>query len=1521
MVFKNIDLKRGVVIIKKIAKRACATLLASTILTSTLSLSSISVFATEAAAQADKTTNVQATEQSSKEADEQSDKQAHTQEDFRAYATGDLSLQDDTHDENIDVIRTTDEYYSIANNGIGLYSNPSKLKSTPALPESYDNSTGENKKYFPPIGDQGGFGACVCWAQVYCQYSYTVNKMLDREATYHNSFSPKFAYNLLNQGTDSGVSCFDVYTLLMKQGAPSLETLPYDNDCFSWSYSEDAWTEAPKYRLKSYQEIALPDDSILVSDTDDKDLNLLKTILANGEVLAFTAYIYSSNISYIKYNPDIPENDKFLDEDVITCIDGTDGSHRLALVGYNDNIWIDVNNNNKVDNGEMGAFKVANSWGKNVHNDGFMWVAYDALNSVSSVKGVEVSTHRERAFQEIYRIDVTTDNPEPHIFLKYTVNSATRTKTPIKIVAERYSTRVNEYLAPYNVTWCNNLSGTEFSYNGTHTSADATFLADLTQYFPEINSDNISEYSISAVFSDQSNDYNPLTVKNVEIIDTKTNKVYKPSNFQQFTLNGAEKCVDILDCRNKAAVIYYKGFITPYIEYKIEDGSWESAPGYAMQINSEADGYSHKYVIPLDKTEHTVSVRIHDGNGNYDTDIYTVYAGVNRIQSPDIEPQEIRLNYKTNLPDDGTIDSTQLYILELSPEGGFAPYRYKFIDTNVTNNTTFEGNFSANSNTAHILYTTPGEYIYTVTVQDQVGNQATLSFNLTAKLPETAISHFKISPDKDICAGDVCVFDALTEHEDKTIDVNDYRIDIYNADGNTFCQSLDVKNELVYVNGFFQQNMTKLFASWRPLKEGSYIAYLTVKDGNEKITTTSLTFDVQPATLLEIESFDTSPESLGGFFEIVNMRTNAASGSGNLKYQFSYIKDGTEIIVQDYSYKNTASLQFGMETGSYELITRVQDPAGFVDERRKTFTVVPTYASRLVFSEPSIKTGESVTITPVINNESSALNAMHYNYTVTKDGVTTILTTSEDKTVTWKPKEAGDYVINLQVKYAGNTLVNISKSYTVEQGPKQDNTLYFIPGESWKEANARFAIYTWNNSSSIWVSLEEKDGVYFTELSDEYSDMIFCRMNPATTNNNWNTILNQTADIKRPADKNCFTLNPNEWYNATGTWSVYNPETSSVSITGDITLALKETESNIFTGTTELQAGTYSFNVDSNGTTLGMNYTYTDTATIDYSAGYKTPSKLVAKGGRYTFTYNASTKILKIKYKAFDDIVELFGDINVELVKSSKDSTVYTGSARIEAGTYSFKINDQGTKMGFGFAFDDVVYDVEYKASYSSATTFNATGGIYSVKYDTATNKLTFRHAPKGLGDVRIFGDINLPLAGQGNNIYSATKTLDTGIYQFRIDSLGTTVCNGYEFTNGINGAEYKAEWKGATTLRVTAKQKFTFIFDTATNRIKVLGSPIDTTKVLVAFEDSTLELKSTDGVNYKATTALEAGTYSFRIDEFGVTLGYGGTFTDSISGIKYNTGYLSATAFTATGGSYRFSYNVNTDVLKVTKL
>ena len=78
--------------------------------------------------------------------------------------------------------------------------------------------------------------------------------------------------------------------------------------------------------------------------------------------------------------------------------------------------------------------------------------------------------------------------------------------------------------------------------------------------------------------------------------------------------------------------------------------------------------------------------------------------------------------------------------------------------------------------------------------------------------------------------------------------------------------------------------------------------------------------------------------------------------------------------------------------------------------------------------------------------------------------------------------------------------------------------LYLVPNSNWKMDNARFAIYYWNSAgTNNWVSMTDadKDGVYEAVVPEGYDNIIFCRMNPNASANNWNNKWNQTAEIGR----------------------------------------------------------------------------------------------------------------------------------------------------------------------------------------------------------------------------------------------------------------------------------------------------------------------------------------------------------------------------------------------------------------------
>ena len=114
----------------------------------------------------------------------------------------------------------------------------------------------------------------------------------------------------------------------------------------------------------------------------------------------------------------------------------------------------------------------------------------------------------------------------------------------------------------------------------------------------------------------------------------------------------------------------------------------------------------------------------------------------------------------------------------------------------------------------------------------------------------------------------------------------------------------------------------------------------------------------------------------------------------------------------------------------------------------------------------------------------------------------------------------------------------------VEPVVPSDVVLYLTPNSNWNAANARFAAYFFNNGET-WVDMtlvEGETNIYAVTVPAGFEDVIFCRMNPDTTDNNWDNKWNQTSDLKVPTDgTNHYTVAEGAWDKGDGSWSTYTP--------------------------------------------------------------------------------------------------------------------------------------------------------------------------------------------------------------------------------------------------------------------------------------------------------------------------------------------------------------------------------------------
>lgn len=151
--------------------------------------------------------------------------------------------------------------------------------------------------------------------------------------------------------------------------------------------------------------------------------------------------------------------------------------------------------------------------------------------------------------------------------------------------------------------------------------------------------------------------------------------------------------------------------------------------------------------------------------------------------------------------------------------------------------------------------------------------------------------------------------------------------------------------------------------------------------------------------------------------------------------------------------------------------------------------------------------------------------------------------------------------------YKNNSLTTVIKTNTTVYAKfevEQKRVLYLQINEAWK--NARYAAYVWKDGTDKWFNLYQEDGdVYKVELTGEYaswSNIIFAKMDPKTTENKWDYKKAQTGNLTIPPQSDgtdCFKI-------ATDKWVKYPFDTFTVVLDAVSYKSAGSKETNGFTG-------------------------------------------------------------------------------------------------------------------------------------------------------------------------------------------------------------------------------------------------------------------------------------------------------------------------------------------------------------------
>ena len=417
---------------------------------------------------------------------------------------------------------------------VNIYKNPEGIQTYANLPDSVNLSTSQ---YFPPIGKQQG-GSCSAWSKVYYQFTYEVAKINEWDVKGDNSkiFSPKYVWNYLNNGENNGLFPDDCYKFLERQGALRWNEFPQGDLSFDWyeganeTATVNALRQALKTRISFYDHYNFADPSNNpnpITENKDSDLSHMKQLLNEGHILSIST---DCNVSTVKNNKILPDG-THKGEHVIIAGEAGNGGHALTIVGYDDTISYDLDQSGSIDQDyEKGAFLIANSWGTGAwgHNNGYIWVMYDALNQES--KASDLNTNRLPFIRSNIYWYIEVANYTPERMVEVTLEQRYRNEITVFL-----GTSSNLDLSPsYRYTFLNNLGGAK-SFDGKNNGYQTrTFVFDYA------NIENIDNKVCWVKVSDfNAGDGANTIVKKIRWVDGNGNalKTITP----QTTLNGTSE--------------------------------------------------------------------------------------------------------------------------------------------------------------------------------------------------------------------------------------------------------------------------------------------------------------------------------------------------------------------------------------------------------------------------------------------------------------------------------------------------------------------------------------------------------------------------------------------------------------------------------------------------------------------------------------------------------------------------------------------------------------------------------------------------------------------------------------------------------------------------------------------------------------------------------------------------------------------------------------------------------------------
>jgi len=300
------------------------------------------------------------------------------------------------------------------------------------LPPMVDNS---QKVWFRPIFSQYG-GSCGQASGVGYLFTYEINRVRDPQGNQSsnstNQYPTHFTWNFLNEGNGSGSWYYDGWEIIKESGIPTVET--YGGLWKNITGNSKVW-ETGYEKYYQYLQNKVVDEYHFIDPSTPLGLDILKHWINDHGVGAGTGGLanfscYMSGAVYEILTSESAEAGK----KIVRNWGTENGYHAMTIVGYNDNVKFDFNDDGQFTNPannmgawEIGALKVANSMGTSypgvgqVEPDGFVYMPYRLLANITG----SISPHNVHVLK-------VNEEYTPELTLKTQISFSCRDKLGLK---------------------------------------------------------------------------------------------------------------------------------------------------------------------------------------------------------------------------------------------------------------------------------------------------------------------------------------------------------------------------------------------------------------------------------------------------------------------------------------------------------------------------------------------------------------------------------------------------------------------------------------------------------------------------------------------------------------------------------------------------------------------------------------------------------------------------------------------------------------------------------------------------------------------------------------------------------------------------------------------------------------------------------------------------------------------------------------------------------------------------------